>query len=37
VASVMMLSVTDHLISRVYVVSDPRKLVQVKKVLERHR
>jgi len=35
VASVMMLSVTDHLISRVYVVSDPRKLALVKRALEQ--
>jgi len=27
--------VTDHLISRVYVVSDQRKLAHVKKVLEQ--
>jgi RNA polymerase sigma-70 factor (ECF subfamily) len=35
VASVMMLSVTDHLVSRVYVVSDPRKLALVKRALEQ--
>ena len=35
VASVLALSVTDHLISRVYVVSDPRKLAHVKRVLDR--
>jgi RNA polymerase sigma-70 factor, ECF subfamily len=34
VVSVLALSVTDHLISRVYVVSDQRKLAQVKRVLE---
>ena len=34
VVSVLALSVTDHLISRVYVVSDPRKLAHVKRVLE---
>jgi len=35
VVSVLALSVTDRLISRVYVVSDPRKLVHVKRVLEQ--
>ena len=35
VDSVLALSVTDHLISRVYVVSDPRKLAHVKRVLDR--
>jgi hypothetical protein len=35
VASVMMLSVIDHLVSRVYVVSDPRKLALVKRALEQ--
>ena len=35
VASVLALSVTDHLISRVYVVSDQRKLALVKRVLEQ--
>jgi RNA polymerase sigma-70 factor (ECF subfamily) len=35
VASVMMLSVIGDLVSRVYVVSDPRKLVLVKKALEQ--
>ena len=34
VVSVLALSVTDHLISRVYVVSDQRKLAHVKRVLE---
>ncbi len=34
VVSVLALSVTDHLISRVYVVSDERKLAHVKRVLE---
>jgi len=29
--------VTEHLISRVYVVSDPRKLAHVKRVLEQQR
>jgi RNA polymerase sigma-70 factor (ECF subfamily) len=37
VVSVLALSITDHLISRVYVVSDPRKLVQVKRALEQER
>jgi RNA polymerase sigma-70 factor (ECF subfamily) len=37
VVSVLVLSVTDHLISRVYVVSDPRKLIHVKRVLEQER
>jgi hypothetical protein len=35
--SVPALRVTDHLISRVYVVSDRRKLVHVKAALERHQ
>jgi RNA polymerase sigma-70 factor, ECF subfamily len=35
VVSVLALSVTDHRISRVYVVSDARKLAQVKRVLEQ--
>jgi RNA polymerase sigma-70 factor (ECF subfamily) len=35
VVSVLALSLKDHLISRVYVVSDQRKLAQVKRVLER--
>jgi RNA polymerase sigma-70 factor (ECF subfamily) len=35
VASVLALSVSDHLISRVYVVSDQRKLAHVKRVLEQ--
>lgn len=35
VASVLALSVSDGLISRVYVVSDPRKLAQVKRALEQ--
>lgn len=35
VVSVLALSVTEHLISRVYVVSDPRKLAHVKRVLEQ--
>ena len=35
VVSVLALSVTDHLISRVYVVSDARKLAHVKWVLEQ--
>jgi RNA polymerase sigma-70 factor (ECF subfamily) len=35
VVSVLALSVTDHLISRVYVVSDQRKLVHVKRVHEQ--
>jgi RNA polymerase sigma-70 factor (ECF subfamily) len=35
VVSVLALSVTDHLISRVYVVSDARKLAHVKRVLEQ--
>src|SRR5712692_4959110 len=35
VVSVLDLSVTDHLISRVYVVSDQRKLAHVKRVLEQ--
>jgi RNA polymerase sigma-70 factor (ECF subfamily) len=35
VASVLALSVTGHLISRVYVVSDPGKLVLVKRALDR--
>jgi RNA polymerase sigma-70 factor (ECF subfamily) len=34
VVAVLALSVTDHLISRVYVVSDERKLAHVKRVLE---
>jgi RNA polymerase sigma-70 factor (ECF subfamily) len=34
VVSVLALSLTDHLISRVYVVSDQRKLAHVKRVLE---
>jgi hypothetical protein len=34
VVSVLALSVTDHLISRVYVVSDQRKLAHVQRVLE---
>jgi len=34
VVSVLALSVTNHLISRVYVVSDERKLAHVKRVLE---
>jgi RNA polymerase sigma-70 factor (ECF subfamily) len=34
VASVLALSVSDHLISRVYVVSDQRKLAHVKRALE---
>jgi hypothetical protein len=29
--------VTDHRISRVYVVSDPRKLTHVKRVLDQER
>jgi RNA polymerase sigma-70 factor (ECF subfamily) len=37
VVSVLALSVTEHLISRVYVVSDPRKLAHVKRVLEQQR
>jgi RNA polymerase sigma-70 factor (ECF subfamily) len=37
VASVLALSVTDGLISRIYVVSDPRKLAHVKRVLEQQR
>jgi len=32
---VLALSVTDHLISRVYVVSDQRKLAHVKRALEQ--
>jgi RNA polymerase sigma-70 factor (ECF subfamily) len=35
VVSVLALSVTDHLISRIYVVSDGRKLAHVKRVLEQ--
>jgi hypothetical protein len=35
VASVLAISVTDHLISRIYVVSDQRKLAHVKRVLEQ--
>jgi RNA polymerase sigma-70 factor, ECF subfamily len=35
VVSVLALSVADHLISRVYVVSDPRKLAHVKRALEQ--
>jgi len=35
VVSVLALSVSDGLISRVYVVSDPRKLAQVKRTLEQ--
>lgn len=35
VVSVLALSVTNHLISRVYVVSDQRKLAHVKRVLEQ--
>ncbi len=35
VASVLALSVSDGLISRIYVVSDPRKLAQVKRMLEQ--
>jgi RNA polymerase sigma-70 factor, ECF subfamily len=35
VVAVLALSVTEGLISRVYVVSDPRKLAQVKRVLEQ--
>jgi RNA polymerase sigma-70 factor (ECF subfamily) len=35
VVSVLALSVTDHLISRVYVVSDARKLAHVKRALEQ--
>ena len=35
VVSVLALSVTERLISRVYVVSDPRKLTHVKRVLEQ--
>ena len=35
VVSVLALSVTDHLISRVYVVSDQRKLAQVRRALEQ--
>jgi RNA polymerase sigma-70 factor (ECF subfamily) len=35
VVSVLALSLTDHLISRVYVVSDQRKLAHVKRVLEQ--
>jgi RNA polymerase sigma-70 factor (ECF subfamily) len=35
VVSVLALSVTDGLISRVYVVSDPRKLAHVKRVLDQ--
>jgi RNA polymerase sigma-70 factor (ECF subfamily) len=34
VASVLALSVKDHLITRVYVISDQRKLAQVKRTLE---
>jgi hypothetical protein len=37
VVAVLALSVTDHLISRVYVVSDQRKLIHVKRVLEQER
>jgi RNA polymerase sigma-70 factor, ECF subfamily len=36
VVSVLALSVTDHLISRVYVVSDRRKLAHVRRALEQH-
>jgi hypothetical protein len=35
VVSALALSVTDHLISRVDVVSDPRKLTHVKRELEQ--
>ncbi len=35
VVSVLSLSVTNHLVSRVYVVSDQRKLGHVKRALER--
>jgi hypothetical protein len=35
VVSVLALSVTDRLISRVYVVSDPRKLTHVKRGLDQ--
>jgi len=35
VVSVLALSVTDRLISRVYVVSDPRKLTHVKRALDQ--
>lgn len=35
VVSVLALSVTNHLISRIYVVSDQRKLAHVKRVLEQ--
>ena len=35
VVSVLALSITDHLISRIYVVSDGRKLAHVKRVLEQ--
>jgi hypothetical protein len=34
VVSVLALTVKDNLITRIYVVSDQRKLAQVKKVLE---
>jgi hypothetical protein len=37
VVAVLALSVMDHLISRVYVVSDQRKLIHVKRVLEQER
>jgi len=34
VVAVLALSVKDHLITRIYVISDQRKLAQVKRVLE---
>ncbi len=37
VVSVLALSVKDHLITRIYVVSDQRKLAQVKRALEQPR
>jgi hypothetical protein len=37
VVSVLALTVTSHRISRVYVVSDPRKLTHVKRVLDQER
>jgi hypothetical protein len=37
VVAVLALSVKEHLITRIYVISDQRKLAQVKRVLEQER
>jgi RNA polymerase sigma-70 factor (ECF subfamily) len=37
VAAVLALTVRDHLVTRVYAVADPRKLAQVRRVLDKQR